>query len=391
MAKLNLTKTLSAIKGQLSNSAKENVKRLIADVEAVTDATFGAVLTSETQTHLKALAKKVGVNYQGKTLDIWEGEDSFGCRLPSIYSDGRRPVINWAGQVVGLTGEVPGNFIGNELRIDNAKASLRIPVLLAWENDAEKEEAETTLLDLETWEEVAAILRIRAEWLKREDLFAGEINTITVVEAKLSEGPTGEYWAILGDSGDRVFKFSLPEKASPKVGDVVTVDAEAKTLTLNGEVFESIHFVKLTELEVGKTYKAIQLKEKTGDYPGWTLMVPGIGLVDANSQIKRWIENTGISADQVSKEHPIEMTVLEIKKGGNGKMMARLTLDLLDDSVGLAALLGTAPSNEAKIEKPDSEPKTDEGDDDEYTGETPALFEGANTESSGGESEDDWL
>lgn len=386
MAKINLTKTLSAIKGQLSNSAKENVKRLIPDVAAVNDATFGAVLTPEIQAHLKTLAKKVGVKYEGKTLDIWEGETSFGCRLPSIYSDGKRPVINWAGQVVELTGDVPGNFIGNELRIDNAKASLRIPVILAWENDAEKEQAESTLLDLETWDEVAIILRIRAEWLKREELFDGSVKSITIMDAKLTEGPTGEYWALIGDSGDRVFKFSLPDKASPKVSDVVTVDAEAKTMTLNGEVFESIHFVKLTELEVGNTYQAVQLKEKTGDYPGWTLMVPGVGLVDANSQIKRWIENTGVSPDQVSKEHPIEITVLEIRKGGNGKMTARLSIDLLDDSVGLAALLGTAPTSKGKMEEPESS----EDEEEEQETETPALFEGANTEASE-ESNDDWI
>jgi len=388
MAKVNLTKTLSAIKGQLSNSDKDNVKRLIPDVGAVTDATFAAVLTPEIQGHLKTLAKKMGVRYQGKTLDIWEGETSFGCRLPSIYSDGKRPVINWAGQVVELTGDVQGTFIGNELRIDNAKASLRIPVILEWENDAEKDEVESTLLDLETWEEVVSILRIRAEWLKREKLFAGEIETITVIDAKLTEGPTGEYWSITGDSGDRVFKFSMPDKASPKVGDVVTVDAEAKTLTLNGEVFESIHFVKLTELEVGKTYQAVQLKEKTGDYPGWTLMVPGVGLVDANSQIKRWIENTGIHPDQVSKEHPIQMKVVDIKKGGNGKMMAKLTIDLLNDSVGLAALLGTAPAAKGKIEEPDS--SEDEGEYEEEETATPPLFEGANTEDSES-NDDDWI
>ena len=381
MAKFNLTKLLSSIKGQLSNSAKENVKRLIPDVSAVTDATFGAAITSEHQASLKALAKKMGVKYQGKTLDIWEGDDSFGCRLPTIYSDGKRPVINWAGQVVPLSGDVQGTFIGSELRVDNAQASLRIPVRLAWENDTEKEQAEQALPDLETWEEVLGILRIQADWLKREDMFAGGIEKITCIDVAAKEGPTGKYWAITGDDGKQVFKFSLPEKADPKVGDVVTVDAEAKALVLNGVAYESIHFVKVTELEVGKVYEAITLKEKTGDYPGWTLTIPGVGLVDANSQISRWIENTGVHPDQVSKDHPIQIKVIEIRKGGNGKMMARLTIDLLDDSVGLAALLGASTGQSAKLDKPD---------DEEVDADTPELFKGAVTDIPASD-DDDWL
>jgi len=381
VAKFNLTKLLSSIKGQLSNSAKENVKRLIPDVSAVTDATFGAAITSEHQASLKALAKKMGVKYQGKTLDIWEGDDSFGCRLPTIYSDGKRPVINWAGQVVPLSGDVQGTFIGSELRVDNAQASLRIPVRLAWENDTEKEQAEQALPDLETWEEVLGILRIQADWLKREDMFAGGIEKITCIDVAAKEGPTGKYWAITGDDGKQVFKFSLPEKADPKVGDVVTVDAEAKALVLNGVAYESIHFVKVTELEVGKVYEAITLKEKTGDYPGWTLTIPGVGLVDANSQISRWIENTGVLPDQVSKEHPIQIKVIEIRKGGNGKMMARLTIDLLDDSVGLAALLGASTGQSAKLDKPD---------DEEVDADTPELFKGAVTDIPASD-DDDWL
>lgn len=388
MAKVNLTKLLSSIKGQLSNSAKENVKRLIPDISVVADATFGAAITPEYQKFLAALAKKLGVKYQGKTLDIWEGEDSFGCKLPTIYSDGKRPVINWAGQVVPLTGEVQGTFIGSEFRIDNTQASLRLPVRLAWENDAEKEAAEQALPDLETWEEVLSVLRIQADWLKREDMFAGGIDKITCIEVAAKEGPTGAYWALTGDDGKQVFKFSLPDKADPKVGDVVTVDAEAKALVLNGVAYESIHFVKVTELEVGQTYQAIALKEKTGDYPGWTLTIPGVGLVDANSQISRWIENTGVHPDQVSKDHPIEIKVLDIRKGGNGRMFARLTIDLLDDSVGLAALLGSAPATQAKIEKPQTAPEP-EGVA-EVEAEAPPLFDGANTEPST-DDDDDWL
>ena len=386
MAKTNLTKILQSIKGQLSNSAKENVKRLIPDVATVSDSTFGAVITPEIQAQLKALSKKVGVKYNGKTLDIWEGEDSFGCRLPSVYSDGKRPVINWAGQIVPLSGDVPGSFIGSELRVDNAQASLRLPVRLEWANDKEKEEAESALLDLETWEEVAAILKIQADWLKREAMFDGSIKQIQVIEAASKEGPTGFYWALTGDSGDRVFKFSLPDKADPKVGDTVYVDSEAKTLTHNDVVHESIHFVKVTELEVGKTYQAVQLKEKTGQYPGWTLSIPGVGLVDANSQISRWIENTGIHPDQVSKDHPIQIKVLSISKGGNGKMTARLSLDLLDDSVGLAALLGgaTPASIPANVDEP---PPAEEVEDD---APVPALFDGANTEAPSSD-DDDWL
>lgn len=383
MAKTNLTKLLSSIKGQLSNSAKENVKRLIPDVSGVTDATFGAAITPEIQINLKALAKQVGIKYEGKTLDIWEGEDSFGCRLPSIYSDGKRAVINWAGQVAPLTGEVRGTFIGNEYRIDNAKSSLRIPVRLEWSNDTEKEQAEKALPDLETWEEVLPILRIQADWLKREELFAGGIKTITCIDVSTKEGPSGAYWAITGDSGEQVFKFSMPDKADPSVGDVVTVDANAKTLSLNGVVYESIHFVKVTELEVGKTYQAVALKEKTGDYPGWTLTIPGVGIVDANSQIKRWIENTGIHPDQVTAKHPIEITVKSKRTGGNGKLMAVLTLDLLDDSVGLSALLGTTPAQSAKLDEPEEE----EGED----APAPVLFDGAVTDSPEKPDEDDWL
>jgi len=388
MAKVNLTKLLNSIKGQLSNSAKDNVKRLIPDVTAVTDATFGAAITPEHQGYLKTLAKKIGVKYEEKTLYLWEGEDSFGCSLPTIYSNGKQPVVNWAGQVVPLSGEVQGTFIGSEFRIDSDKASLRIPVRLAWENDAEKEQAEQVLPDLETWEEVVSILRIRAEWLKREEMFAGGIEKIQCLEVAQKEGPTGSYWAVTGDSGDRVFKFSMPEKASPRVGDVVTVDAEAKTLGLNGEVYESIHFVKVTELEVGHTYQAVALKEKTGEYPGWTLTIPGVGLVDANSQITRWIENTGVAPDQVSKDHPIEIKVLEIKKGGNGKMTARLSIDLLDDSVGLAALIGASPAPQAKIEKP--QPAVEVEPEPESEPEAPPLFDGANV-STPATDDDDWL
>ena len=379
MAKVNLSKLLSSIKGQLSNSSKENVKRLIPDVSVVSDATFAAAITPEYQGYLKALAKKLGVKYEGKTLDIWEGEDSFGCRLPTIYSDGKRPVINWAGQIVPLSGAVQGSFIGSELRVDNAQASLRVPVRLAWENDAEKSEAEQTLSDLDSWEEVVSILRIQANWLKRDELFDGSIKKIECLAVESVDGPTGTYWAVTGDSGDKVFKFSLPEKANPKLADIVTVDADKKTLTLNGEVYESVHFVKVTELEVGQTYRAVALKEKTGEYPGWTLTIPDVGLVDANAQIKRWIENTGVAPDMVSKDHPIEIKVLEIKKGGNGKMTARLSLDLLDDSVGLAALLGSALTNQAKIDEP---AETDV--------EAPALFDGADTTTPTAE-DDDWI
>lgn len=379
MAKVNLSKLLSSIKGQLSNSSKENVKRLIPDVSVVSDATFAAAITPEYQGYLKALAKKLGVKYEGKTLDIWEGEDSFGCRLPTIYSDGKRPVINWAGQIVPLSGSVQGSFIGSELRVDNAQASLRVPVRLAWENDAEKSEAEQTLSDLDSWEEVVSILRIQANWLKRDELFDGSIKKIECLAVESVDGPTGTYWAVTGDSGDKVFKFSLPEKANPKLADIVTVDADKKTLTLNGEVYESVHFVKVTELEVGQTYRAVALKEKTGEYPGWTLTIPDVGLVDANAQIKRWIENTGVAPDMVSKDHPIEIKVLEIKKGGNGKMTARLSLDLLDDSVGLAALLGSALTNQAKIDEP---AETDV--------EAPALFDGADTTTPTAE-DDDWI
>lgn len=389
MAKTNLTKTLQAIKGQIENSAPENVKRLIPDVSAVTDGTFAAVITDEVQKDLKTLAKKVGVKYQGKALEIWEGEGAFGCRLPSIYSNGKTAVINWAGQIVPLSGEVPGSFIGSEFRLDCPSASLRLPVRLDWSNDAEKQKAEESLGDLETWEEVAFLLKIQAEWLKREQLFDGSIQTIKVLDAASKEGPTGFYWALTGDSGDKVFKFSMPDKADPKVGDVVTVDAEAKTLTLNGVTYESIHFVKVTELEVGKTYQAIQLKEKTGQYPGWTLSIPGIGLVDGNSQINRWIENTGIAPDMVNKDHPISIHVLEVKKGNNGKMTARLTLDLLDDSVGLAALIGGTPSK-AKVEEP-SEPAADEPET-EIEPEVPALFDGANTDAPPSPADDDdWI
>jgi hypothetical protein len=260
-------------------------------------------------------------------------------------------------------------------------------VQLAWENDTEKEKAEQALPDLETWEEVLSILRIQAEWLKREDMFAGGITQIQCLDVAAKEGPTGAYWAITGDSGDKVFKFSLPDKADPKVGDVVKVDSEAKTLELNGQVYESIHFVKVTELEVGQTYEAVQLKEKTGQYPGWTLTIPGVGLVDANSQISRWIENTGIVPDMVSKEHPIQMKVLSIKKGGNGKMIARLSLDLLDDSVGLAALLGGKAPARAKM----AEPAETEEDNEETETEVPALFDGANTDSPEDDGDDDWL
>lgn len=379
MAKVNLSKLLSSIKGQLSNSSKENVKRLIPDVSVVSDATFAAAITPEYQGYLKALAKKLGVKYEGKTLDIWEGEDSFGCRLPTIYSDGKRPVINWAGQIVPLSGSVQGSFIGSELRVDNAQASLRVPVRLAWENDAEKSEAEQTLSDLDSWEEVVSILRIQANWLKRDELFDGSIKKIECLAVESVDGPTGTYWAVTGDSGDKVFKFSLPEKANPKLADIVTVDADKKTLTLNGEVYESVHFVKVTELEVGQTYRAVALKEKTGEYPGWTLTIPDVGLVDANAQIKRWIENTGVAPDMVSKDHPIEIKVLEIKKGGNGKMTARLSLDLLDDSVGLAALLGSALTNQAKIDEP---AETDV--------EAPALFDGADTTTPTAE-DGDWI
>lgn len=382
MAKVNLTKLLSSIKGQLSNSAKENVKRLIPDVSAVTDATFGAAITPEHQANLKALAKQVGVKYAGKTLDIWEGEDSFGCRLPTIYSDGKRPVINWAGTIVPLTGEVLGTFIGAEYRIDNAKASLRVPVRLAWDNDTEKDAAEQALPDLETWEEVLSILRIQADWLKREEMFAGGIEKITCIEVAEKEGPTGKYWVITGDDGKQVFKFSLPEKADPKTGDVVTVDAKAKALVLKGVAYESLHFVKVTELVPGQVYQAVALKEKTGEYAGWTLSIPGVGLVDANSQIIRWIENTGVHPDQVSKDHPIELKVIEIRKGGNGKMMARLTIDLLDDSVGLAALLGAPPAQSAKLDERGEE----EGED----ADAPNLFEGAVTDKPTSD-EDDWL
>ena len=350
MAKLNLSEMLSEIKNQIENSPADQIVSLLGDISGVKDSDFGALFSPDGLEGLESIARSLGVDYQGKTIELFENKDGgISCFTPAVHSDGKNAILNWGGTTAMLTGRIHGNILGgNEVRVSAGNVTVRLGLRLTFvESAEEKTRREEAILDAENWEDLVPYLRIVAGYKSRKEMFSDGTTAIEVLDVASVEGKTGDtYLSVTGrDAVTGTFKFSLPEDAKVLVGDTIEVDAENKVLKCGAQVFESMGFLKFGELEVGKTYSITDVAPNTGEFPGYTLTIPKIGKVSANTQFTRWYESTVKGQVEIGIDNPIEVTILSVREMKNKNKQCKLALSLpKSKSVGLAALLGKAPA-----------------------------------------------
>ena len=348
--RINLSEIVEEIKNLIVNSPSEQVVSQLGDLSQVCDADFGAAFGAEGLKGLEAVAKSLGVDYQGKSFEIWQNADdsSIGFRAPSIHTDGVNAVLKWGDQTVQLDGGIGGKLIGTDVRVSTEEATMRIALRLEYTDDAAAMgKVKEQILDCEAWLDLVPFLKTITKSKSRKELFESGIQNIEVLSIRTRTSKAGdEYLSATGrgDNGE-VFSFSLPHDAIVLTGDVIAVHSEEKCLTLGTQKFESQGFLKLGDLKVGKPYTVTSVDAKTGEFPGYDLTIPKVGKVSSNSQFTRWFEAVSKAGDVVSVDNPVELTVLSVRPLKNGHNQVKLSIGFkAGKSVGLARLLGKAPA-----------------------------------------------
>jgi hypothetical protein len=344
MAKINLSGALGQIVTQIQNTEASQVKALLGDLSNVQDSVFAGIINSEGDglTALAEFAALLGVSYQGTSLSFWENQDGVGCRPPAIHSNGTQVIVDWGGSTAVLSGQLTGKVLSGDIRLTSDTATLRIN--LRTNGDLKQEGIEDILADAEKWEDLLPALKVYSPFKPGKELYSGAYTDIKVVSFSQVENEKGSYIAVLGDCNGETFRFAMPDDALALLseGATVTVDTDKHALILNGQEFSGGGFFKMGELQLGRVFRATEVKESGGEYGGLYLVVPNFGNVNCNSQMTRYLNETN---PDVSPANPLEFKVVNVRTMKDGKRIAKLAISMPNDpAVGLAALIGKAPA-----------------------------------------------
>jgi hypothetical protein len=232
--------------------------------------------------------------------------------------------------------------MSGDIRLASDSATLRIGLRV--NGEMKPDAIEDVLADAEAWEDLLPVLRVYSPFKPGKELYSGKYTDITVVSFNPVENEKGSYVAVLGDCQGEVFRFAMPDDALPLLeeGVTVTVDTDKHALVLGGQSFSGGGFFKMGELQLGRVFRATEVKESGGEYGGLYLVVPNFGNINCNSQMTRYLSETN---PDVSPANPLEFKVTNVRTMKDGKKIAKLAISMPNDaSVGLAALIGKAPT-----------------------------------------------
>jgi len=274
---------------------------------------------------LAGVCSTLGIPYSGVTLEMYISNNAVRISKPRLMSNGRSAGVVWGGEFYPLDDELPVWSIRTistpSLAFRIPKVDMLIPILLDFDrnNDRAKAEAENAFADCETFGQLKKVLIKNLEILKGDALWNLEGGSFRVIAlARIQEGDK-DYWIadIQTDKEGSQSRMFMGASTDVEVGDGFRIDAEnrsIKNLRTKKEL-ELGGFVKLHELVIGADYKVVKITPKTGEYGGFNLTVPGVGLVGSNTQIENWIFANGAESVTAADPAVLEITAIRESKG----------------------------------------------------------------------------
>lgn len=319
-----LNKSFLKLQQFVENADKEAIEK--GNLLEAEDSTFAGVFTADVCKSLKVICGKFqGFEYPGKTFEIYEGPDSYGVSLPSLFSNGSNTFLEWGGtkfvldskSKVSVTGRLGSSKNKASLLVDdNDDTKLRVRVVLKGDSENELAKNLEALDEVSTWGELEQLLIKRLEILTaKTGLFEKGDFKLKIVDAEIKTSKSGEYWSVecMQKDGPNVYIF-LPERAKPQGGKMIKVNAKDKCLEYEGEKYSGGQFLKLGELDLNVDYHVTAYKEKTGEYAGLQAEVRTtegniLGWADCNSKLTEWLEsNQNLTIDE---DNPVTIRVIK--------------------------------------------------------------------------------
>jgi len=274
---------------------------------------------------LAGVCSTLGIPYSGVTLELYLSNGAVKISKPRLMSNGRSAGVVWGGEFYPLDDELPVWSIRTistpSLAFRIPKLDMLIPILLDFDrnNERAKAEAENAFADCETFGQLKKVLIKNLEILKGDALWNLEGGSFRVIALTRIQDGDKDYWVadIQTDKEGSQARMFMGASTDVAVGDGFKIDAENRVITnqRTKKELELGGFIKLHELVIGVKYTIVKIAPKTGEYGGFNLTVPGVGLVGSNTQIENWIFANGAESVTASTPAVLEITAIRESKG----------------------------------------------------------------------------
>jgi len=324
---VNLSSAIISLESALENTRPEDLLEKWA-IEIGKPVEDDCLFSKEEIEALAGVCSTLGIPYSGVTLEVYLSNGAVKISKPRLMSNGRSAGVVWGGEFYPLEDDLAVWQIRTistpTLAFRIPKLDMLIPVLLDFDrnNDRAKAEAENAFADCETFGQLKQILIKNLEILKGDALWNLEGGSFRVIALARVQDGDKDYWIadIQTDKEGSQARMFMGASTDVYLGDGFKIDAKNRVITnqRTKKELELGGFVKLHELVIGVSYTIIKIAPKTGEYGGFNLTVPGVGLVGSNTQVENWIFANG--AESVTAAEPAVLEITAIRQR-NGKHM----------------------------------------------------------------------
>ena len=376
MALVQVNQPFEEVASIFESTNKDSLEKVFPkikdDLESVNDEDIAPI--KAIYPHLKEATESLGIDYKGKSFNIYSRGSNYGFYGPNIYSDGTNPIIEWGSEKHVLSGEFEYEPSGASYKIRTKTFMFKIPVSLEFSNDDERTQVVENWESSTTWEEGVKFMRERLSLMKKKQVLELDQTEFKIINSELKTGDSSNYFIVTLEGEDIKFNVFMNEETAPTKGKKVTLEKDE--LMLDGKPCMGSEFIKFKDLEVKHEYHVVKVLENT-THGGYILTIKDVesgkvpGNVNSNTQFVRWFRNqlrSGLEIEQVTSDNPINLQISSIKPSGQG-YKAQLYLSMGNsESNDLASLFTSETSLNAEVSdsvensESDTETETEEAD-----------------------------